>query len=108
MRSPHLVRPRLALLLAAGLTALVTPAGVAHAATATVPATGTPITITSTEQLAPGVTYGSFEVTTPRGVGSSTVAVREPGQAAATARNSPSDGTERMVANGIGIFVGKH
>lgn len=65
MRSPHLVRPRLALLLAAGLTTLVTPAGVAHAATATVPARDTPITITSTEQLAPGVTYGSFEVTTP-------------------------------------------
>lgn len=80
MRAPHLVRPRLALLLAAGLTALVTPAGVAHAATATVPATGTPITITSTAQLAPGVTYGS----------------------------SPSDGTERLVANGIGIFVGRH
>ncbi|MBQ0989538.1 hypothetical protein PSH03_002757 [Micromonospora sp. PSH03] len=60
MRALHLVRPRLALLLAAGLTALVTPAGVAHAATATVPATGTPITITSTAQLAPGVTYGSF------------------------------------------------
>ncbi|MCG5435289.1 phosphodiester glycosidase family protein [Micromonospora foliorum] len=68
MRSPHLVRPRLALLLAAGLTTLVTPAGVAHAATATVPATATPITVTSTEQLAPGVTYGSFEVATPRGV----------------------------------------
>ena len=42
------------------------------------------------------------------GGGSSTVAVREPGQTAATARNSPSDGTERLVANGIGIFVGKH
>ncbi|MBG6065060.1 phosphodiester glycosidase family protein [Micromonospora ureilytica] len=68
MRSPHLVRPRLALLLAAGLTTLVAPAGVAHAATVTVPATDSPITITSTEQLAPGVTYGSFEVTTPRGV----------------------------------------
>ncbi|MEW2429412.1 hypothetical protein AB0877_15490 [Micromonospora sp. NPDC047644] len=68
MRSPHLVRPRLALLLAAGLTAVATPAGVAHAATATVPPAGTPITMTSTEQLAPGVTYGSFEVTTPRGV----------------------------------------
>ena len=68
MRSPHLVRPRLALLLAAGLTTLVTPAGVAHAATATVPATGTPITITSTAAARPGVTYGSFQVTTPRGV----------------------------------------
>ncbi|MEU7844055.1 phosphodiester glycosidase family protein [Micromonospora sp. NPDC049114] len=42
------------------------------------------------------------------GGGSTTVAVREPGQAAATARNSPSDGTERAVANGVGIFVGRH
>lgn len=42
------------------------------------------------------------------GGGSSTVAVREPGRATATARNSPSDGTERAVANGIGIFVGRH
>lgn len=42
------------------------------------------------------------------GGGSTTIAVREPGQATATARNSPSDGTERAVANGIGIFVGRH
>ncbi|MET7373346.1 hypothetical protein [Micromonospora arida] len=55
MRAPHLVRQCLALLLAAGLTALVTPAGVAHAATATVPATGPPITITSTAPLANGI-----------------------------------------------------
>ncbi|GAB3934492.1 hypothetical protein GCM10027614_07600 [Micromonospora vulcania] len=41
------------------------------------------------------------------GGGSTTVAVREPGQAAATARNNPSGGVERAVANGIGIFVGR-
>ncbi|MCG5471764.1 phosphodiester glycosidase family protein [Micromonospora sp. LAH09] len=68
MRSSNLVRPSLALLLAAGLSTLVAPAGAAHAATATVAQAGTPITVTSTEQLAPGVTYGSFEVSTPRGV----------------------------------------
>ncbi|MGC4746712.1 phosphodiester glycosidase family protein [Micromonospora sp. DT201] len=68
MRPFNLVRPSLALLLAAGFSTLVTPAGAAHAAAATVSASGTPITVTSTEQLAPGVTYSSFEVSTPRGV----------------------------------------
>ncbi|MGA4838205.1 phosphodiester glycosidase family protein [Streptomyces sp. G45] len=38
------------------------------------------------------------------GGGSSTLALRDPGAPAATARNHPSDGTERAVANGIGIF----
>jgi exopolysaccharide biosynthesis protein len=38
------------------------------------------------------------------GGGSSTIAVREPGQPAATIKNLPSDGTERPVANGIGVF----
>ncbi|MFG1867102.1 phosphodiester glycosidase family protein [Micromonospora arborensis] len=66
MRPLNLVRPSLALLLAAGLSTVVTPAGAAHAAAATVSASE--ITFTSSEQLAPGVTYGSFEVSTPRGV----------------------------------------
>ncbi|GGO32287.1 phosphodiester glycosidase family protein [Micromonospora parathelypteridis] len=66
MRPLNLVRPSLALLLAAGLSTLVTPAGAAHAAAATVSAPE--ITFTSSEQLAPGVTYGSFQVSTPRGV----------------------------------------
>ncbi|MBQ0989537.1 phosphodiester glycosidase family protein [Micromonospora sp. PSH03] len=52
--------------------------------------------------------FGADAAVNLDGGGSSTVAVREPGQTAATARNSPSDGTERLVANGIGIFVGKH
>ncbi|MGW5582028.1 phosphodiester glycosidase family protein [Micromonospora chokoriensis] len=68
MRSSNLVRPSLALLLAAGLSTLVAPVGAAHAATATVTEAGTPIAVTSTEQLAPGVTYRSFQVSTPRGV----------------------------------------
>ncbi|MER7015432.1 phosphodiester glycosidase family protein [Saccharopolyspora sp. NPDC000359] len=38
------------------------------------------------------------------GGGSSTVAVREPGQDLATVRNVPSDGVPRPVANGVGIF----
>jgi hypothetical protein len=38
------------------------------------------------------------------GGGSSTIAVREPGQPAATIKNLPSDGSERPVANGIGVF----
>ncbi|MDG4782070.1 phosphodiester glycosidase family protein [Micromonospora sp. WMMD961] len=67
MRSSNLVRPSLALLIAAGLSTLAAPVGAAHAATATVTEAGTPITFTSTEQLAPGVTYGSFQVATPRG-----------------------------------------
>ncbi|MEV1321919.1 phosphodiester glycosidase family protein [Micromonospora arborensis] len=68
MRPLNLVRPSLALLLAAGLSTVVTPAGAAHAAAATVSASDSPITFTSSEQLAPGVTYGSFEVSTPRGI----------------------------------------
>ena len=37
--------------------------------------------------------------------GSSTFAVREPGAQAATLRSRPSDGGERAVANGIGVFA---
>jgi hypothetical protein len=39
------------------------------------------------------------------GGGSSTFAVRGPGEPYATVRNTPSDGLERAVANGIGIFA---
>ncbi|MDL4819697.1 phosphodiester glycosidase family protein [Actinomadura opuntiae] len=38
------------------------------------------------------------------GGGSSTFVARGPGEPAATVRNAPSDGTERAVANGIGVF----
>ncbi|MCX5064852.1 phosphodiester glycosidase family protein [Micromonospora lupini] len=69
MRASHLVRPSLALLLAAGLSTLATPAGAAQAASATTSASAadSALTVTSTEQLAPGVTYDSFRVDTPRG-----------------------------------------
>ncbi|MEU6040162.1 phosphodiester glycosidase family protein [Actinomadura sp. NPDC047616] len=39
------------------------------------------------------------------GGGSSTLVVRGPRGRAATVRNAPSDGSERPVANGIGLFV---
>jgi hypothetical protein len=39
------------------------------------------------------------------GGGSSTFALRAPGEPAVTVRNTPSDGSERAVANGIGVFV---
>jgi hypothetical protein len=39
------------------------------------------------------------------GGGSSTVALRAPGAAAVTVRNVPSDGIERPVANGVGVFA---
>jgi exopolysaccharide biosynthesis protein len=39
------------------------------------------------------------------GGGSSTFALRGPGERAVTVRNLPSGGKERAVANGIGIFV---
>ncbi|CCH18543.1 phosphodiester glycosidase family protein [Micromonospora lupini] len=67
MRPSHLVRPGLALLLAAGLSTLAAPVGAARAATPTTSASVAPVAVTSSEQLAPGVTYGSFQVDTPRG-----------------------------------------
>jgi hypothetical protein len=39
------------------------------------------------------------------GGGSSTFALRAPGEPAVTVRNVPSDGSERPVANGIGVFT---
>jgi exopolysaccharide biosynthesis protein len=39
------------------------------------------------------------------GGGSSTFAVRGPGEPATTVRNTPADGSERAVANGIGVFA---
>ncbi|MFB4306634.1 phosphodiester glycosidase family protein [Actinomadura sp. GTD37] len=38
------------------------------------------------------------------GGGSSTLVTRDPGAASVTVRNVPADGTERAVANGIGVF----
>jgi exopolysaccharide biosynthesis protein len=39
------------------------------------------------------------------GGGSSTFAMRVPGESAVSVRNLPSAGAERAVANGIGVFV---
>ncbi|MEV4760092.1 phosphodiester glycosidase family protein [Micromonospora sp. NPDC049559] len=50
--------------------------------------------------------FGADDAVNLDGGGSTTVAVRAPGESTVTARNSPSDGTERAVANGIGIFAG--
>ncbi|KAA5826140.1 phosphodiester glycosidase family protein [Saccharopolyspora hirsuta] len=48
--------------------------------------------------------FGAVDGMNLDGGGSSTVAVREPGQDLATVRNVPSDGVLRPVANGVGIF----
>ena len=39
------------------------------------------------------------------GGGSSTLVARAPGTSTITVRNHPSDGTERAVPNGIGLFT---
>jgi hypothetical protein len=39
------------------------------------------------------------------GGGSSTIVTRMPGQTSVTVDNNPSDGSERPVANGIGVFT---
>ncbi|MGW1681122.1 phosphodiester glycosidase family protein [Saccharopolyspora sp. NPDC002376] len=48
--------------------------------------------------------FGAVDGMNLDGGGSSTMAVREPGQDAATVRNVPSDGVPRPVANGVGVF----
>ncbi|MEU6544849.1 phosphodiester glycosidase family protein [Streptomyces sp. NPDC046859] len=47
---------------------------------------------------------GSVHALSLDGGGSSTLVAREPGAPAVSVRNHPSDGTERPVANGIGVF----
>ncbi|MFC7340191.1 phosphodiester glycosidase family protein [Saccharopolyspora griseoalba] len=48
--------------------------------------------------------FGATEGVNLDGGGSTTMAVREPGDDLATVRNVPSDGRPRQVANGIGVF----
>jgi hypothetical protein len=48
---------------------------------------------------------GAHDAMNLDGGGSSTFALRTPGEKAATLRNLPSAGRERAVANGIGVFV---
>ncbi|WP_308405057.1 phosphodiester glycosidase family protein [Streptomyces sp. B93] len=47
---------------------------------------------------------GSADAFSLDGGGSSALVAREPGAARVTVRNNPSDGTERPVPNGIGVF----
>jgi hypothetical protein len=47
---------------------------------------------------------GSVDAFSLDGGGSSTLVAREPGGAAVSVRNHPSDGVERPVANGIAVF----
>ncbi|WP_435212424.1 phosphodiester glycosidase family protein [Streptomyces sp. bgisy034] len=47
---------------------------------------------------------GSVDAFSLDGGGSSTLVAREPGAAAVSVRNHPSDGRERPVPNGIGVF----
>ena len=47
---------------------------------------------------------GSVDAFSLDGGGSSTLVAREPGATAVSVRNHPSDGRERAVPNGIGVF----
>ncbi|WP_047983954.1 phosphodiester glycosidase family protein [Ornithinibacillus californiensis] len=49
--------------------------------------------------------YGAYQALNIDGGGSSTMVARMPGYGDAKVVNSPSDGSERSVPNGIGIFV---
>ncbi|KUJ69030.1 hypothetical protein ACZ90_14385 [Streptomyces albus subsp. albus] len=51
------------------------------------------------------VDLGADDAVNLDGGGSSTLAVREPGEIGTTARNHPSGGSERPVPNGIGVFT---
>ena len=51
--------------------------------------------------------YGSYHSLNLDGGGSTTMVVRSPGEEDAEVVNNPSDGTERFVPNGIGIFTEK-
>ncbi|MEV0703718.1 phosphodiester glycosidase family protein [Saccharopolyspora sp. NPDC050389] len=48
--------------------------------------------------------FGAADAVNLDGGGSSTMAVRDPGQPLAVVKNVPSDGVPRAVANGIGVF----
>lgn len=49
--------------------------------------------------------FGATDGVNLDGGGSSTMAVRAPGDDLATVRNAPSDGEQRQVANGVGVFT---
>jgi exopolysaccharide biosynthesis protein len=48
---------------------------------------------------------GAADAVNLDGGGSTTMAVRTPGTPHATVRNAPSDGEQRQVPNGIGVFT---
>jgi hypothetical protein len=49
--------------------------------------------------------FGATDAVNLDGGGSTELATRQPGSQQVTVRNSPSDGAERPVANGVGVFV---
>ncbi|MFC5647701.1 phosphodiester glycosidase family protein [Paenibacillus solisilvae] len=49
--------------------------------------------------------FGAHDAVNLDGGGSSTLAALQPGEQKVTVKNTPSDGSERSVANGIGVFV---
>lgn len=49
---------------------------------------------------------GAADAVNLDGGGSTTVAVREPGDGTVSVENHPSGGAERLVANGVGVFAG--
>ncbi|WP_243296582.1 phosphodiester glycosidase family protein [Bacillus litorisediminis] len=51
--------------------------------------------------------FGSYQALNLDGGGSSTLVARTPGEDQVEIKNNPSDGTERAVPNGIGIFTEK-
>jgi exopolysaccharide biosynthesis protein len=49
--------------------------------------------------------FGAYTALNIDGGGSSTLLARKPGEAELTLENSPSDGSERAVANGLGLYA---
>jgi len=49
--------------------------------------------------------FGAYQALNLDGGGSSTITARTPGEDKAEVKNNPSDGTERPVPNGIGVFT---
>jgi exopolysaccharide biosynthesis protein len=52
------------------------------------------------------VEFGADDAVNLDGGGSTTLVAREDGAESVTVRNTPSDGSERAVANGIGVLGG--
>jgi hypothetical protein len=61
--------------------------------------------LTVSEEAALMAQLGAADAVNLDGGGSTTVAVREPGDSTVTVENHPSGGAERPVANGVGVFT---